>query len=439
MQTRSNVFPRPGKFRLIREAKRFGAMSVIMMSAVLLEGCSGKEANNHKEEEAKAEVPATTVTAKVSGKEMAVKMADSEMKRTPDAQYLDFRPKPKWEYTNGLVCTSFLKLWKATGDKKYYNYAVAYADSMINADGEIKTYKQSDYNIDRVNPGKFLIDLYKETGKENYKVAIRTLRDQMKEHPRTSEGGFWHKKRYPHQMWLDGIYMGSPFLAKYAVNFDEPALFDDVANQIYLIDKYAYDTETGLYYHGWDESREQEWADKETGLSPNFWGRGMGWFAMALVDVLDYMPEDHPKRQMIIDIANKMAAGLVKYQNATGLWYQVVNMGKKEGNYLEASASSMFAYFLLKGVEKGYLDQKFAKNGIEAYEGVLKNLIKKEDDGSVSITQVCAVAGLGGDPYRSGTYEYYINEKKRDNDPKAIGPFIMASLEYDKVINSRSE
>ena len=432
-------FIRPLIGKQITEGGSLRAVMFILVPLLLFTACSGKKEGQGKVEETKTDIPAAQDSAQTSGMNMAVKMADSEMKRTPDAQYLDFREKPKWEYTNGLVCTSFLKLWKATGDKKYYNYTLAYADSMINAEGKIKTYKQSDYNIDRVNPGKFLIDLYNETGEQKYKVAIETLRDQMKEHPRTSEGGFWHKKRYPHQMWLDGLYMGSPFLVKYAANFDEPSLFDDVANQIYLIDKYAYDPETGLYYHGWDESREQKWANKETGLSANFWGRGMGWFAMALVDVLDYMPEDHPKQQMILDIANKMAAGLVKYQDTTGLWYQVVNLGNKEGNYLEASASSMFAYFLLKGVDKGYLDKKFRENGVKAYEGVLNNLIKNEEDGTISITQVCAVAGLGGEPYRSGTYEYYINEKKRDNDPKAVGPFIMASLEYDKVKNSHTE
>ncbi|UII23409.1 glycoside hydrolase family 88/105 protein [Fulvivirga ligni] len=365
---------------------------------------------------------------------LSVKMAQSEMHRTPDAQYLDFRPKPKWEYTNGLMCSAMLRVYDKTGDKAFFNYAKAYADSMVNEQGQVKTYKLTDYNIDRVNPGKFLIDLYNETGQENYKKAIEMLRDQMREHPRTSEGGFWHKKRYPHQMWLDGIYMGSPFLAKYAATFNEPQLFDDVANQIYLIDKHNYDPVTGLYYHGWDESKEQDWANKETGLSENFWGRGMGWLAMALVDVLDYFPQDHPKREMILQIADKMAQGVVKYQDEkTGVWYQVLDKGEKDGNYLEASASSMFAYFLLKGVEKGYLDPKYKDTAIKAYDGVVKQFIKNESNGDVSIIEVCAVAGLGGDPYRSGTYEYYINEKKRDNDPKAVGPFIMASLYYENL------
>ncbi len=374
-------------------------------------------------------------SASIDGLALAKKMASSEIQRVPDAQYLDFREKPKWEYTNGLVCTAMLKVWQATGDSLYFNYAKAYADSMINEQGQIKTYKQSDYNIDRVNPGKFLIELYKATGKENYKIAIETLRAQMKEHPRTEEGGFWHKKVYPRQMWLDGLYMGSPFLAKYAKNFNEEALFDDVANQIYLIDKYAYDSVSGLYYHGWDESREQEWANKETGLSPHFWGRAIGWFSMAVVDVLEYFPQDHPKRQMIVDIANKLAAGILKYRDEeSGVWYQVVDMGNKEGNYLEASASSMFSYFLLKGSNMKIFNPNFGEEAKQSFQDVTNEFIQQNEDGTISLTKICGVAGLGGNPYRSGTFEYYVNEPIRENDPKGVGPYIMAALEYDKLV-----
>lgn len=364
-----------------------------------------------------------------------VQIADSDIKRNPDPRYLDFKDKPKWEYTNGLIMSAMFKVYEKTGDEKYLEYAKFYADSMIQDNGaKIVTYKKTIYNIDRVNPGKFLIDLYNETGDPKYKRAVDTLRQQMREHPRTSEGGFWHKKVYPHQMWLDGLYMGSPFLTKYAANFNEPELFDEVAKQIQLIDKYAYDPETGLYYHGWDESREQDWADKETGLSPNFWGRAIGWLSMALVDVLDDMPEDHPKRQEIVDIANKLAAGILKHQDEeTGVWYQVVDQGGREGNYLEASASSMFAYFLLKGVNNGYLKEEYKDEAIKAYNGVVEEFIVKNDDGTITLTNVCSVAGLGGDPYRSGSYEYYVSEPKRDNDPKGVGPFIMASLEFEKL------
>lgn len=363
-----------------------------------------------------------------------VQMADSEMKRNPDPRLLDFRDKPKWEYTNGLICSAFLKVYDKTKDLKYYNYVKSYADSMITEDAEILTYKKTDYNIDRVNPGKFLMELYEQTGDQKYKMAIDTLRDQMRRHPRTSDGGFWHKKVYPHQMWLDGLYMGSPFLAQYAAQFDEPELFEDVANQVYLIDKYAWDPKKGLYFHGWDESREQRWSDPETGRSPHAWGRAMGWFAMALVDMLDFFPADHPKRQDILGIHHKMAEAIIKNQDTSGLWWQVLDQPGDEGNYLEASASSMFTYFLLKSVNEGYLNEEAYKEaGIKGYEAIVEKLIKRNDDGTISLTQVCGVAGLGGNPYRDGSYEYYVNEVIRDNDPKGVGPFILASIEYANI------
>lgn len=362
-----------------------------------------------------------------------IQMADSELERNPDPRLIDFRDKPKWEYTNGLMCSAFLKVWRETNDQKYFKYVKAYADSMITEDADILTYKKTDYNIDRVNPGKFLIELYKETGEEKYKMAIDTLRDQMRHHPRTSEGGFWHKKIYPYQMWLDGLYMGSPFLAQYALEFNEPELFDDVYNQVYLIDKYTWIEEEGLYYHAWDESREQQWANKETGRAPRSWGRAMGWFAMALVDMLDFFPEDHPKRPELLAIHKKMADAIVAHQQESGLWWQVLDMPDVEGNYLEGSVSSMFTYFLLKSVNKGYLKGEFLSAGKKGYEGILDSLIKQNEDGTVSLTQVCGVAGLGGDPYRDGSFDYYVNEIIRDNDPKGVGPFIMAGIEYEHI------
>jgi unsaturated rhamnogalacturonyl hydrolase len=235
-------------------------------------------------------------------------------------------------------------------------------------------------------------------------------------------------------MWLDGLYMASPFLAEFAKTFNEPALFDDVANQIILMEKHARDEKTGLLYHGWDESRQQRWANPETGQSPNFWGRAMGWYAMALVDVLDFLPADHPKRPEVIAILQRLAMAITNFQDAkTGLWYQVLDKGGKEENYLESSASCMFVYALAKAVKKGYIDSNFLNVAKKGYEGILKNFIEVDKDGLVQIHQACSVAGLGGDPYRDGSYEYYIGEKIRINDPKAVGPFILASLELESI------
>lgn len=366
-----------------------------------------------------------------------VLMADSDIKRNPEGWMIDFRKKPKWEYTNGLFCSALYKVYRHTGEKKYFDYIKEYADFMISEDGTILTYQKTEYNIDRVNSGKFLMELYNETGLEKYRLAIEELRDQMRYHPRTTEGGFWHKQIYPHQMWLDGLYMGSAFLAQYAREFNEPELFDVVAHQVHLIDKYSYVAENHLFYHAWDESREQKWADPKTGRSPHVWGRSMGWFAMALIDMLDYFPEDHPKKHIIESATQKMASSIAAAQDEkTGLWWQVMDQPGREGNYLEASASSMFVYFLLKGVNRGKLSRQYINVAIKGYNGILKHFIREEEDGSISLTEICSVAGLGGKPYRDGSYEYYINEPRKDNSPKGVGPFIMAALEYE-VLNEK--
>jgi len=371
--------------------------------------------------------------AQTPAKPRYVQMADSVIARAPNPLILD-SAEPKWEYTHGLVLKSVFAVGEKTGDPRYFDYAKRYYDEMIGADGSIRTYVLEEYNIDRINPGKALFSLYEKTKEEKYLKALQLLRRQMKEHPRTKEGGFWHKKRYPWQMWLDGLYMGSPFLAQYARVFDEPALLDDVANQFVWMEKHARDPKTGLLYHGWDESREQKWADPVTGLSKEFWGRAMGWYAMALVDALDFFPANHPRRAEIVAILGRLAAAVVKVKDQkTNVFWQVLDKGGQEGNYLESSASIMFAYTFLKGTRLGYLDKRYAPEGRAIYEGVLKEFVTTDEKGVMSIHKGCAVAGLGGDPgsgnWRSGTFDYYIKEPIRSNDAKAVGPFILASLE----------
>jgi unsaturated rhamnogalacturonyl hydrolase len=362
-----------------------------------------------------------------------VRMADSEIARNPDPRLLEFRTTPRWEYTNGLECLAIFRVWEATNDDKYLSYVKFYADSILMQDGTILTYKQTDYNIDRINPGRVLLELNKVAPKEKYLKAIETLRDQMREHPRTLEGGFWHKKIYPYQMWLDGLYMGSPFLSQYAIDMKEPDLTADVANQIRLMDKHTYSDEAKLFYHAWDESKQQQWANQVTGQSPEFWGRSMGWFAMALVDILDYVPSDHPSRKDILEVVQKTAEGIVKYQDEqTGVWWQILNKPEVEGNYREASCSSMFSYFLLKAANKGYIGSEYYAAATKSFEGIVKEFIVENEDGTISLTHVCAVAGLGGNPYRDGSFQYYVGEPQRDNDPKGVGPFMMASIEFEK-------
>lgn len=365
-----------------------------------------------------------------AAKPYSVWMADSEIKRMPESWMTDFAKKPKWDYCNGLELQAIYMVWKQTANPKYFNYVKSYTDTLIAQDGSITGYKLQDYNIDKLNSAKILFDLYAKTKEEKLKKTMDLLRNQMKTHPRTSEGGFWHKKIYTNQMWLDGIYMASPYLAEYAYRFGEKELFDDVANQILTMAKHSFDPKTGLYYHGWDESHQQKWSNPETGCSPNFWSRSMGWYLMALVDVLDYLPKDHPKRPEIIKILTELSKSLEKYRDPkTGMWYQVTDKVSGEGNYVESSGSAMFIYSWVKGAQKGYLPKEYLSKGLKAYDQFVKRFIRENTDGTISLTDVCSVAGLGGEPrYRDGSYQYYISEPKRENDPKAVGPFIMLSV-----------
>ena len=360
------------------------------------------------------------------------RMALSIMKRHPEAWQIDDKEEIKWDYVHGLVLTAFDKLYQTTQNQNYYNYLRNYADTLIESSGNIKTYKLEDYNIDMLNAGKILFTVYEKEKQDKYLKALQLLRKQITEHPRTKSGGFWHKKRYPNQMWLDGLYMGAPFYAQYNSVFEQNKNIDDVIKQFDLMQKAAFDKNTGLLFHGWDESKLMQWADKKTGCSPNFWSRSLGWYAMALVDVLDYVPAENAGHQRLVGYLNSLAEALVNYQDESGLWYQVTNYGNKDGNYLEASGSSMFCYALAKGANKNYLDKKYMLAAEKAFDGITSKLIKIDEDGEIHLTQVCAVAGLGGDPYRDGSVEYYINEKKKDNDPKGTGPFILAALELNK-------
>lgn len=365
-------------------------------------------------------------------KKWSERMALTLMKNHPEAYQVDGKMEPKWDYVHGLVMTGFEQLYKETKDQKYFDYVKGYADSTIDENGKIPSYKFENYNIDMLEAGNILFDLYHKTKDERYLTAMKQLKSQLEVQPRTSEGGFWHKKIYPNQMWLDGLFMGAPFYAHYTTKFENGKNLDDVALQFETIQKHLVDPKTGLLYHGWDESKKMDWANKTTGTSPNFWSRSLGWYVMALVDVLDYFPEDHPKRAELISYLNSSSAAIAKFQDPSGLWYQVTDKGNVGGNYLEGSGSAMFIYAFAKGANKGYLSKEYKNIATKAFDGMIKNLVKVSPDGEVVITQVCAVAGLGGNPYRDGSFEYYVNERKQDNDPKATGPFILGALELNK-------
>ncbi len=363
------------------------------------------------------------------------RMADSEMQRFPQLYQFDHGKRLYFGYTQGLGATAMLKMWHYTGQQKYYDYVYQWGDTIIGPQGQIHLYKPEDYNLDFINSGKALFELYAQSGEERFRMAIDSLMDlQMRRQLRTPQGGFWHKKRYTQQMWLDGLYMASPFLAQYAVTFDEPAWIDDVIHQLTLVGEHTYDANTGLFYHAWDASHQQAWANPETGCSPNFWGRSIGWYAMALVDDLDFIPQDHPRRGEVLELVRKVAEGMLRWQDKeTGLWYQVVDKGQLEGNYLESSVSAMMMYFYAKACNKGYLPREtYWPVANAVLDGLIAHRIVENADGSISLTQCCAVAGLGGNPYRDGSFDYYIHERIRDNDGKATGPFILGCIELDR-------
>lgn len=339
-----------------------------------------------------------------------------------------------WHYEHGLQVLAIQKAAEVTGEARYKRFVSDWIDRFIRADGSIRTYRVDEYNLDQINAGKLLFGAFERTRNERYRKALDLLRGQLRTQPRNYSNGFWHKLIYPYQMWLDGIYMAGPFLAEYARRFDEPATFEDVAHQICLIDEHCRDEKTGLLYHAWDESKTQRWADPATGCSPHFWGRAIGWYVMAIVDVLDHFPREQGHHPDLIAILNRTARALVKVQDETsGLWYQILDLPDRAGNYLEASASAMFVYAFAKGVREGYLAQDYLLSARRGYHGLLQNLIKVDSQGLLTLEGTCGGAGLGGEPYRDGSFEYYISEKIIPNDPKGVGPFILAALEMESA------
>ncbi len=364
--------------------------------------------------------------SRISYLSWAANVAKSDIKRNPEGWMIGFNTTPKWDYCQGLMYTAFLKLNAITKDNAYYDYARTFGDYMVDNNGNVRTYNASDNNLNQINGAKFIFTLYDKTLKIKYFKAIEAFRAQLKTQPRVGEGGFWHDAAYPNQMWLDDIYMASPFLAEYAKRFNEKETLDDVIKQIALITKHTCDPKTGLYYHAWNESKTEDWANKTTGCSPTFFSRGMGWYMMALVDVLDYMPLNHPKRPAMKRALSNLAKSLLKYQDkTTGLWYQVTDKPGAEGNYLESSSTAMFMYAITKAANKGYIDPSYFMLSKKTFNLFIKNAIRIDADGSYNVTKACAVAGLGGKPYRDGSYDYYIHEPQRDNDPTVIGPFIL--------------
>ena len=381
-------------------------------------------------------------------------MTYSEMQRVPKSYLLDFSNTHKWSYVMGIELEGMLDTYLRYGGEKIRQYCQEYTDTMIYTDGNIRGFNIEDYNLDNIRTGHFVTRMYQKWPEKKNLLAMQLMMKQLKNQPRTVvDKVYWHKAIYSYQVWLDGIFMGLPFYTMTARDLlpqkEAKKIYDDAVNQISITYQRTFDPTTGLNRHAYDETRDMFWADKETGLSQHCWGRAQGWYSMALIELLDALPQDYSRRTEVIELLRKDLDAVIKYQDEkTGLWYQVMDQPGRDGNYLESTCSSMFAYVLLKANRMGYLGEKYREAGIKAYKGIINNFIRINPDKTISLTQCCEVAGLGPglsdkvrkaapkvkeNRRRDGSYAYYLSEPIRDNDAKGVGPFLWASLEMEQL------
>lgn len=342
---------------------------------------------------------------------------------------------PHWNYIDGCMITALLAVSEITGRSEYADFAERFIDYYIDEDGGIRGYSEEKYNLDDINEGRVLFDLYRMTGKEKYKKAIFLLDGQLKRQPRTETGNFWHKKIYPDQVWLDGIYMAQVFRTRFSDEFGDGD-HSDIIKQIQNVRKYMFSEDKGLMYHGFDCSRKAFWADKDTGCSQSFWLRAIGWFTVALADIIGYL-DDGSDRDALTEIFREVIDGISEYADAeTGMYYQVVDCGGREGNYLETSGSSMIAYAMMKGARLGVIDESFAALGRKTFDGICGRYLSTGTDGDLDLGGICLVAGLGPEDNRrrDGTYEYYISEPVVENDAKGVAPFLLCYTEVKRIL-----
>ncbi|HUV01674.1 MAG TPA: glycoside hydrolase family 88 protein [Bacteroidales bacterium] len=360
----------------------------------------------------------------------SVRMANTVIATSDSLIYYVDR-KPKWAYDVAFLGMAIDRLGSV--DSRYSKYMEDWVNYFVQADGSVIDYRLEEYNLDRIFPGRNVLTLYRRNPVAKYKIALDNFIEQLKTHPKTNSGGYWHKNIYPWQMWLDGIFMASTYMVQYAKEFNAPEWYDVATSQVKMVYEKTLDQNSGLLMHAWDESRQQKWCDPETGKSHYPWSRATGWFTMAILDILDYLPDDHPDRNSLIKILQNTCEALLKVRDPkTGIWFQVLNHGGREGNYLEGSGSAMFTYVFARGAHKGYLDKQYLDIANEAFDGVIKELVSVDEEGLVTFHNICGGCGLGGNPYRDGSYEYYVNEKRFDNDTKGVAPFILAALELGR-------
>ena len=372
---------------------------------------------------------------------LSVRMVESEMKRNPDAITMDGVKNPKWNYTTGLELLAIMDAGERYNRPEFTEYATSWVDRMVSEDGRsIVTYNLAKHNLDHICPGRLLYRAWDATGEERYREAQCLLWEQLKSQPRTPEGGYWHKRAYPNQMWLDGLYMAEPYKCEYLVRYDGTEGVDathgwqDVVRQFTLVAEKTYDPETGLFRHAWDASKEMFWCDKTTGQSQHAWLRAMGWYTVAIVEVLDIMPADVEERAHLVTILNHIFTTIPRYSNPkSGMWYQVMDCPEREGNYEESTGSIMLTYAMMKAARLGVVNAEYGTKGRKLYENFVERFMRENEDGTISMTDCCSVGGLGGKNNRMGDFAYYLSEPIIENDCKGVGPFIWASLEYEGV------
>jgi unsaturated rhamnogalacturonyl hydrolase len=368
--------------------------------------------------------------SKTNSEKWSVRMANTVIAHS-DSLIHYVSGNPKWAYDVAFLGMAMDKMGDV--NPEYSKYMEDWVKYFVRTDGSVIDYRPDEYNLDRIYPGRNVLTLYRRNPLPQYKIALDNFIEQLKTHPKTHAGGYWHKKIYPWQMWLDGIYMASTYMVQYAKEFNAPEWYNDAAFQVKLIYDKTLDTSSGLLMHAWDESHQQKWCNPETGKSLYPWSRATGWYLMAIMDILEYLPADHPDRNDLIIILQKTCDALLKVRDPdTGIWYQVLNQGGREGNYLEGSGSAMFTYVFARGAKKGYLDSKYLGIANASFDGILKELITVDEKGLLTMHNIVGGCGLGGNPYRDGSYEYYIGEKRVDDDTKGIAPFILAALELDR-------
>jgi unsaturated rhamnogalacturonyl hydrolase len=370
-----------------------------------------------------------------------VRMANTviaETQRDPLGRML-YRGSTGWKYEVGTLLDGMAAMYQVTRDPRYLEYVRATVDPLLTADGEVKEFKPEAHSLDNLEMGRAALFLYGETHEKRYAATAREMRRELQAQPRLTNGGFWHKQIYPNQMWLDGAYMAEPFYAQYAKTFSEAKDFADIAHQLLLMDQFMRDPKTGLLHHGWDESKQMAWADKTTGLSPEVWARAMGWYAMALVDVLEWFPPDDPQRAALISALGRTAAAIVATQNREdGLWRDVLSGPDEAANFEESSAACMFVYALAKGSRMGWIGPAFKSDALRGWKGIERTFVRSTADGKgLQLEETVAVSGLGGKPYRSGTYEYYVHEKVVTNDLKGLGAFLLAGSEMERLSHAK--